>query len=98
NSELLETFRGISETAQRLKNHPELQFGFITDLEILNLKSAEELKETLTTDLTVEDISVKEEILNQNLLPYLERLKLDSLWLGANCALNTENNPDKLRH
>ncbi|WP_225000414.1 hypothetical protein [Cesiribacter sp. SM1] len=98
NSELLDAINKISETAQSLKNHPELQFGFITDLEVLNLKSAEELKETLTHDLTVDDIKAKEDILNQNLLPYLEKLKLDSIWLGANYALDSESNPDKIRH
>jgi hypothetical protein len=41
NSELLESLKKLSEIGKRIKNNPELQFVDITDLEILNLKSAE---------------------------------------------------------
>lgn len=98
NSELLESLRKLGNIGERLKNNPELQFGFITDLEILNLKSAEEFKESLVTDLTDEDIQAKEEILTENLVPYLEELGLESLWYGANHALGNDSNPDRLRH
>ncbi len=98
NLELLESFKKIGEFGERLKNNPELQFSFITDLEILNLKSAEEFKESLISDLTDEDINAKEEILSKNLIPYLEKLELENLWYGANYALENESNPDKLRH
>src|SRR5690606_37015301 len=74
NSKLLESLREIGRIGERLRNNPELQFGFITDLEILNLKSAEEFKESLVSDLTDEDINSKEEILNENLIPYLQEL------------------------
>ncbi|MCZ4318405.1 hypothetical protein O4H26_05325 [Aequorivita viscosa] len=98
NSKLLESLREIGRIGKRLRNNPELQFGFITDLEILNLKSAEEFKESLVSDLTDEDINAKEEILNENLIPYLQELGLENLWLGANYALESKSNPDRLRH
>ena len=98
NSELLENLRKIGDLGERLKNNPELQFSFITDLEILNLKSAEELKESLVSDLTDEDIQTKEDILSKNLVPYLEELGLENLWYGANYALEQKSNPDRLRH
>lgn len=98
NSKLLESLRKIDEIGERLKNNPELQFEFITNLEILNLKSADEFKESLVSDLTDEDIKTKEDILNENLIPYLEELGLENLWYGANYALGNESNPDRLRH
>lgn len=98
NSQLLDSFKKISNIAEQLKNNPELQFCFITDLEILNLKSAEEFKESLITDLTDDDILAKEETLNENLIPYLEDLGLEKLWYGANYALENDSNPDRLRH
>ncbi len=98
NSELIEQIREISKIGERAVNNPELQFGFISDLEILNLKSAEELKESLLRDLTDDDIKEKEELLNINLLPYLENLEIESLWLGASQVLESKSNPDRLRH
>lgn len=98
NSELLERIKELSKIRERVKNNPELQFGFISDLEILNLKSAEELRESLILDLSDEDILEKEELLNKNLLPYLEYLEIDSLWIGANQVLESKLNPDRLRH
>ncbi|QLC64855.1 hypothetical protein LPB248_00740 [Flavobacterium sp. LPB0248] len=97
NDEFLETLRLISTIPERIKNNPELQFGFISDLEILNLRSAAELKESLTSDLTDTDIKEKEKILNDNLIPYLENHNLENLWIGAGQALESENNPDRLR-
>lgn len=97
-SGLYDSIREIANLRDRLINHPEYQFGFISDLEVLNLNSTEELKESLTTDLPDQYIIEKEEIINQNLLPYLERLELDALWLGANYALASKENPDKIRH
>lgn len=98
NSELLETLKKFSKIGERIKNNPELQFALISDLEILNLKSAEEFKASLTYDLTDKDIKEKEELLNENLLPYLTKLGIDSLWHGATQALESKSNPDKLRH
>lgn len=98
NFEFLESLKEIGKIGERLRNNPELQFGFITDLEILNLKSAEEFKESLVSDLTDEDINAKEEILSENLIPYLQKLGLENLWLGANYALDNDSNPDRLRH
>jgi len=97
NYEFLEKLKQISTIVEKIKNNPELQFGFISDLEILNLKSAEELKESLVSDLTDIDIEEKEKILNDNLIPYLEKHNLENLWIGAGQVLESENNPDKLR-
>lgn len=97
-SKLIEAFKKISKLGERLKNNPELHFMYISDLEILNIKSAEEFKESLTNDLTDEDIQQKEQILNENLIPYLEELEIDNLWYGANQVLELKSNPDRLRH
>ena len=50
NSEFLETLKKFSKIRERIKNNPEMQFAFITNLEILNLKSAKEFKISLTSD------------------------------------------------
>lgn len=97
NYKFLENLKQISNIGEKLKNNPELQFGFISDLEILNLKSAEELKESLISDLTDIDIEEKEKVLNDNLIPYLENHNLENLWIGASQVLESENNPDRLR-
>ncbi|WP_337965475.1 hypothetical protein [uncultured Flavobacterium sp.] len=97
NDKFLEALKQISKIPERIKNNPELQFGFISDLEILNLRSAEELKNSLISDLTDIDIEEKEEILNDNLIPYLENHNLENLWIGAGQVLESENNPDRLR-
>jgi hypothetical protein len=97
NYELFEIFRKTGENIRNLENNPELQFGFITELELLSLKSSEQLNESLSEDFMDESIISSEKILDKNLIPYLEKLNLDSLWLGANHALNSDN-PDKLRH
>lgn len=98
NFKILEKLSELSRIGDRLKNNPELQFICITDFEVLNLKSADELKESLTADLSDEDIAEKEEVLERNLVPYLRELGLESLWLGANHALEVKSNPDRLRH
>ncbi|WP_298146836.1 hypothetical protein [Flavobacterium sp.] len=97
NNKLLEKLKEIGNIGEKLKNNPELQFAFISDLETLNLKSAEELKESLISDLTDNDIEEKERILNNNLIPYLENHNLENLWIGATQVLESVNNPDKLR-
>ncbi|WP_276733692.1 hypothetical protein [Chryseobacterium carnipullorum] len=97
NNELLEKLKQIGNIGEKLKNNPEFQFAFISNLEILNLTSAVELKESLISDLTDKDIKEKEEILNDNLIPYLENHNLQNLWVGATQVLESENNPDKLR-
>ena len=97
NTKLFESLREISKLGEKLSNNPELQFAFITDLEILNLKSTEELKKSLIEDLSDEQINEKETILNKNLIPLLSELNLETLWNGANDSLDSDN-PDKLRH
>lgn len=97
NNELLEKLKQIGNIGEKLKNNPEFQFAFISNLEILNITSAVELKESLISDLTDKDIKEKEEILNDNLIPYLENHNLQNLWVGATQVLESENNPDKLR-
>lgn len=97
NNELLEKLKRIGNIREKLKNNPELQFAFISDLQILNLTSAGELKDSLISDLTDTDIKEKEDILYNNLIPYLENHNLQDLWMGATQVLESENNPDKLR-
>ncbi|WP_238160943.1 hypothetical protein [Flavobacterium cupreum] len=97
NYEFLEALKQISTIGERIKNNPELQFGFISDLEILNLRSAEELKNSLISDLADTDIEEKEKVLNDNLIPYLKNHNLENLWIGASQVLESENNPDRLR-
>ena len=92
NAELLESLKKAGNAARNLKNNPELQFAFITNLEILNLKSAEEFKDSLLNDLTDEDLNLKEEVLNENLIPILKELGLENLWYGANHALSDIQN------
>ena len=74
NAKLLETLKNFSKIGERIENNPELHFAFISDLEILNLKSAEEFKSSLTSDLTDDDIKQKEELLNENLVSLLKEI------------------------
>ncbi|MFK7946640.1 MAG: hypothetical protein AB8G11_03545 [Saprospiraceae bacterium] len=97
NSSLFESLNVFSKVSEKLKNNPEFQFYYISNLEILNLKSSMELKKSLTSDLTDENILEKEELLNQNLLPYLEELEIQDIWIGASKILESDN-PDKLRY
>lgn len=90
--------RRIAETIKRFQENPETQFSFLTDFEILNISSTEELKETLTLDLPEEGIEEKEVLLNEHLVPILEKLNLHNLWHGANYVLNDTSNPDRFRH
>ena len=97
-SEFLESLKEFGKIGENLINNPEVEFGLISNLEILNLKSAEEFKESLISDLTDKDIKSKEELLSENLIPYLEKFNLENLWIGADYALENKSNPDKLRH
>lgn len=97
NTKLFDSLKEISKLGKKLNNNPELQFAFITDLEILNIKSTEELKNTLIENLSDSTIDEKEAILNTNLIPLLSELDLHNLWNGANETLKSDN-PDKLRH
>lgn len=90
--------RRMAETIKRFQENPETQFSFLTDFEILNISSTEELKVTLTSDLPEEDIEEKEALLNQHLVPVLEKLNLQNLWYGANYVINDTSNPDRFRH
>lgn len=100
NSDFFKWAEKISQLSNRLENNPELQFIIITDLERLNIETSNNFKEVLITDIPDVNIEQKEETLNRNLIPYLQKLKLDGLWMGAEYALNTDIqiNPDKLRH
>ncbi|WP_454059259.1 hypothetical protein [Elizabethkingia ursingii] len=42
NLKLFDSLKKISEIGKKISNNPEAQFAFITDLEILNIKSTEE--------------------------------------------------------
>jgi hypothetical protein len=98
NSELLLRVQKLSKLIQKSNENPELHFVFISNLEFLNLNSSKELKSSLITGLNEERINEKEELLNKNLTPYLEELGIENLWFGANYALDSKSNPDKLRH
>lgn len=91
-------FDRLKKLEHAFRSNPEFAFISIAELELLSLSSTTELANALREDSSDEFISAKEELLNEFLLPYLERLKLDYLWLGANYALNDANNPDRLRH
>ena len=88
----------MAETIKRFQKNPETQFSFLTDFEILNISSTEELKETLTSDLPEDDIKEKETLLNKHLVPVLKKLNLHNLWYGANYVINDTSNPDRFRH
>jgi hypothetical protein len=90
--------RKIGETIKRINEHPESQFSFLTDFELLNISTSEEFKQTLISDYEEEDIEEKELLLDGNLVPFLSELDLENLWNGANYALNDKSNPDRLRH
>lgn len=97
NTKLFDSLKEVSNFGEKFSNNPELQFAFITDLEVLNLKSTEELKSSLVENLTDAQISEKDNILDKNLIPLLSELGLEKLWEGANKSLESAN-PDKLRH
>lgn len=97
NSDFSKSIQRISKSFENLENDPELQFYTISELEILSLNSSENLSKSLRNDIIENDIAKKEELLNKNLLPYLKKMNLDSLWIGANQVLNSNDNPDKLR-
>ena len=84
NTKLFDSLSELSKVGEKLSNNPELQFAFITDLEVLNIKSTEELKNSLIEDLSDEQINLKEKILDKNLIPLLSELNLENLWNGAN--------------
>ncbi len=100
NSDILQYIQSIGDRIRDIENNPELQFIVITDLERLNIESTNTWNEILVTDIPDVDIEQKEKILNENLIPYLDRLNLTDLWNGAEFALQSdvEQNPDKFRH
>lgn len=100
NSDFFGWINEIQTISSYLENNPEVQFIIITDLERLNIETSATFNEVLKSDIPDIDINQKEKVINDNLLPYLEKLNIDSLWIGANYALNTNvnENPDKLRH
>jgi hypothetical protein len=93
-----DSIRRVAETIKCFRKNPETQFSFLTDFEILNISSTEELKETLTSDLPEDDIEEKETLLNDYLVPVLENMDLHNLWHGANYVINDTSNPDRFRH
>lgn len=97
NSSFLQVLKSIANIEDRLKNDPEIQFHTISELKAFTLRSTSELREVLIKDLEEEDISIKEEILSINLIPYLKKHGLESLWIGSSIVIDSVNNPDKLR-
>lgn len=91
-------FDHLKKLTDALRSNPEIEFISVSELEILSVTSTSELVDSLEEGEPDEFISRKEELLDEFLLPYLERLELDYLWLGANHALNATENPDRFRH
>ena len=96
--ETLSVFDRLRRLHDGVNNNPEIQFISVSELELLSLTSTEELTDSIDNDEPDNLIDSKEEIVERNLLPYLEQLGLDYLWLGANHVLNDFNNPDRFRH
>jgi hypothetical protein len=96
--ETLSVFDRLSRLHDGVNNNPEIQFISVSELELLSLTSTEELTDSIDNDEPDSLIDSKEKIVERNLLPYLEQLDLDYLWLGANHVLNDANNPDRFRH
>ncbi len=95
---LFDSMRKVAEKIKLFQENPETQFSLLTDFEILNISSIEELKKTLTSDLPEDDIEKQETLLNEYLVPILENMDLHNLWYGANYVINDTSNPDRLRH
>lgn len=91
-------FDHLKKLTDAFRSNPEIEFISVSDLEILSVTSTSELVDSLEEDHSDDFIAGKEELLEEFLLPYLERLELDYLWTGANHALNTRENPDRFRH
>ena len=88
----------LKSLKEAIRSNPEFEFFRISDLELLSANSTNEFIDSMNETNTDEFIEEKEELLEEFLLPYLERLKLDSLWHGANHSLTNKDNPDRLRH
>lgn len=91
-------FDQLKKLTDALHSNPELEFISISDLEIMSATSTSELVDSLEEDRADELILQKEELLDEFLVPYLERLELDYLWFGANHAMSARENPDRFRH
>ena len=88
----------LKRLSDGFRDSPELAFITIADLEILSLKSTEELLDAIKNDQVDEALQDKEELLEEFLVPHLEALGLKTPWDGANFALASNENPDRLRH
>lgn len=91
-------FDRLKKLTDAFRSNPEIEFISVSDLEILSATSTSEFVDSLEEDHSDNFITIKEELLEEFLLPYLERLELDYLWTGSNHALNATGNPDRFRH
>jgi hypothetical protein len=90
-------FDRLKTLTDAFRSNPEIEFISVSDLEILSVTSTSELVDSLEEDHSDNFITLKEELLEEFLLPYLGRLELDYLWAGANHALDATENPDRFR-
>lgn len=81
-----------------VNNNPELQFLLISDLQLLNYQTTDEFKDSIDGSEIEEALDLKETLVEQNLVPLLETLKVENLWDGANYAFHDKGNPDRIRH
>ena len=91
-------FDRLKKLTDAFRSNPEIEFISVSELEILSATSTSELVNSMEEDQPDEFITNKEELLEEFLIPYLERLELDYLWTGASHALNAIENPDRFRH
>ncbi len=90
----------FSDTLQKIRENPELQYSFIVDLEILSLDTSYDLLSDNNNNELAEIIQSKNELVNSKIEDRLKDLNLIGLWQGAEFAINTDiaQNPDKIRH
>lgn len=90
------------EVIERIENSAEVQFAAIADLEIFSLSGTTQFISSLDDEngILETELEKNENTVERNLVSYLKKLKVDSMWKGANFAMNcsASENPDKLRH
>lgn len=93
-------FWDFSDTLQKIRENPELQYSFIVDLEILSLDTSYNLLSDKSNEELNNIIQAKNELINKQIVERLTDLNLITLWQGAEFAINTDikQNPDKIRH
>lgn len=83
----------LVEQFTSINKNPVLQFALVSTAQYLVITDSNS-----NVPLDKVELDRIEEILDENLLPYLELCNLDKLWLGAIKVFNSKSNPDNLRH